>query len=63
MKKQHESDLSFLQSIIRKVLAWLSFPGMLRMDEFGRKVGFNDEQTKTLIGGKPIKFYSKTYRK
>ena len=43
------------------------FREMLRMDEFCRKVGFNDEQTETLIGGKPLKYsgtlYSETHRK
>lgn len=67
-EKQHEKELSVLQTIVRKALAW--FPNlreMLRMDELCRRVGFNDEQTETLIGGKPLKFrgtlYSETYRK
>lgn len=68
MKKQYEKDLSFLQSVVRKALAWFPrFREMLRMDEFCRKVGFNDEQTETLIGGKPLKYsgtlYSETHRK
>ena len=57
MKKQYEKDLSFLQSVVRKALAWFPrFREMLRMDEFCRKVGFNDEQTETLPGGKPLKY-------
>lgn len=68
MKKQYEKDLSFLQSVVRKALAWFPcFREMLRMDELCRKVGFNDEQTETLIGGKPLKYsgtlYSETHRK
>lgn len=68
MKKQYESDLSFLQSVVRKALAWFPrFREMLRMDELCRKVGFNDEQTETLIGGKPLKYsgtlYSEAHRK
>ncbi len=68
MKKQYEKDLSFLQSVVRKALAWFPrFREMLRMDEFCRKVGFNDEQTETLIGGKPLKYsgtlYSEMHRK
>lgn len=62
MKKQYEKDLSFLQSVIRKALAW--FPRlreMLRMDEFCRKIGFSDEQTEILIGGKPLKYSGKLY--
>ncbi len=67
MKKRHEKDLSFWQTIIRKALIW--FPRlreMLRMDEFCRKVGFSDNQTEMLIGGKPLRYsgtlYSETYR-
>ncbi len=67
MKKRHEKDLSFWQTIIRKALVW--FPRlreMLRMDEFCRKVGFSDEQIEMLIGGKPLRYsgtlYSETYR-
>ncbi|WP_283116151.1 MobV family relaxase [Alistipes putredinis] len=68
MKKQYEKDLSFLQSVIRKALAWFPrFREMLRMDELCRKVGFNEEQTETLIGGKPLKYsgtlYSEMHRK
>ena len=68
MKKQYEKDLSFLQSVVRKALAWFPrFREMLRMDELCRKVGFNDEQTEALIGGKPLRYngtlYSETYRK
>lgn len=68
MKKQYEKDLSFLQSVVRKALAWFPrFREMLRIDELCRKVGFNDEQTETLIGGKPLLYngtlYSETHRK
>lgn len=68
MKKQYEKDLSFLQSVGRKALTWFPrFREMLRMDELCRKVGFNDEQTETLIGGKPLKYsgtlYSEMHRK
>ena len=68
MKKQYEKDLSFLQSVVRKALAWFPrFREMLRMYELCRNVGFNDEQAETLIGGKPLRYngtlYSETYRK
>ncbi len=68
IKKQYEKDLSFLQSVVRKALAWFPrFREMLRMDELCRRVGFNDEQTETLIKGKPLKYsgvlYSKTHRR
>ena len=68
IKKQYEKDLSFLQSVVRKALAWFPrFREMLRMDELCRRVGFNDEQTETLIEGKPLKYsgvlYSETHRR
>lgn len=67
-EKQHEKELSVLQTIVCKAIAWFpNFREMLRMDDLCRRVGFNDEQTETLIGGKPLKFsgtlYSETYRK
>lgn len=62
MKKQYECDLSFFQSVVRKALTWFPrFREMLRMDEFCRKVGFNDEQTEALIGGKPLKYSGTLY--
>ena len=68
IKKQYEKDLSFLQSVVRKALAWFPrFREMLRMDELCRRVGFNDEQTEMLIKGKPLKYsgvlYSETHRR
>ena len=68
IKKQYEKDLSFLQSVVHKALAWFPrFREMLRMDELCRKVGFNDEQTETLIKGNLLKYsgmlYSETHRK
>lgn len=62
MKKQYESDLSFLQSVARKALAWVPrLREMLRMDEFCRKVGFSDEQTEMLIQGKPLEYSGELY--
>ena len=68
IKKQYEKDLSFLQSVVHKALAWFPrFREMLRMDELCRRVGFNDEQTEMLIKGKPLKYsgvlYSETHRR
>lgn len=66
-EKQHEKELSVLQTIVRKALVWFPhFREMLRMDDLCRRIGFNDEQTETLISGKPLKYsgtlYSETYR-
>lgn len=68
IKKQYEKDLSFLQSVVRKALAWFPrFREMLRMDELCHRVGFSDEQTETLIKGIPLKYsgtlYSETHRR
>lgn len=67
MKQQHEKELSVLQAIVRKALAWFPhFREMLRMDDLCRKVGFSDEQTEVLLQGKPLKYsgrlYSETHR-
>ena len=52
IKKQYEKDLSFFQMLVRKASAWFPhFRELLRMDEFCRKIGFNDAQTETLIIG------------
>ena len=62
IKKQYEKDLSFLQSVVHKALAWFPrFREMLRMDELCRKVGFNDEQTETLIKGNLLKYSGMLY--
>ncbi len=68
IKKQYEKDLSFFQMLVRKASAWFPhFRELLRMDEFCRKIGFNDVQTETLIRGKSLKYsgtlYSEMHRK
>lgn len=62
MKQMHEKELSALQAIIRRALAWFPyFREMLRMDELCHKVGFNDEQTEMLIEGQPLKYCGTLY--
>ena len=68
IKKQYEKELSFFQMLVRKASAWFPhFRELLRMDEFCRKIGFNDAQTETLIRGKSLKYsgtlYSEMHRK
>ncbi len=68
LTKRYEKEMSLLKAIILKAATWFPyFREMLRMDELCRKVGFNDEQTETLIGGKPLRYngtlYSETHRK
>lgn len=61
-EKQHKKELSILQTIARKALVWFPlFREMLRMDDLCRKVGFSDEQTETLISGKPLKYSGTLY--
>lgn len=66
-EKQHEKEVSVLQTIVRKALVWFPhFREMLRMDDLCRKIGFSDKQTGVLLGGRPLKYsgtlYSETYR-
>ena len=62
MKKKHEKELSVLQTIVRKALAWFPyFREMLRMDDLCHKVGFNDEQTEMLIRGKTLEYSGELY--
>ena len=62
IKKQYEKDLSFFQMLVRKASAWFPhFRELLRMDEFCRKIGFNDAQTETLIRGKSLKYSGTLY--
>ena len=68
IKKRYEKNVSFFQMLVRKASAWFPhFHELLRMYEFCHKIGFNDEQTETLIGGKPLRYngmlYSETHRK
>ena len=54
--------------LVRKASAWFPhFRELPRMDEFCRKIGFNDAQTETLIRGKSLKYsgtlYSEMHRK
>ncbi len=61
-KKQHEKEVSVLQTVVRKALAWFPyFREMLRMDDLCRKVGFNNEQTEMLLGGKPLEYCGTLY--
>lgn len=61
-EKQHEKELSVLQTIVRKALVWFPhFREMLRMDDLCRKVGFSDEQTEVLLGGKQLKYSGTLY--
>ena len=62
LTKRHESEMSLLKAIISKAVKWFPyFREMLRMENVCRTVGFNDEQTTTLIKGKPLEYSGELY--
>ena len=62
LTKRHESEMSLLKAIISKATMWFPyFREMLRMESVCRTVGFDDEQTTTLIKGKPLEYSGKLY--
>ena len=62
LTKRHEKEISLLKTIISKATTWLPyFREMLRMESVCRTIGFNDEQTTTLIKGKPLEYSGKLY--
>lgn len=63
LTKRHEMEVTLLKSIISKATTRFPyFREMVRMENVCRTVGFDDEQTATLIKGKPLEcsgeFYS-----
>ena len=51
-----------IENILSKAVAWFPyFREMLRMENLCRTVGFNDEQTATLIKGKPLEYSGELY--
>lgn len=64
LTKQHEKEMSLLKTIISKATTWFPyFREMIRMESVCRTVGFNDEQTTTLIKGKPLEYSGELYSK
>lgn len=62
LKQQHEKEMSLLKSIISKATAWFPyFREMIRMENICRTAGFDDEQTATLIKGKPLEYSGELY--
>lgn len=54
--------MSLLKAIISKATTWFPyFREMIRMESVCRTVGFNDEQTTTLIKGKPLQYSGDLY--
>ena len=58
----HQSEVSFLKSIIQKAKKWFPlFQELVYMEKFCLKVGFNERQTATLISGKPLFYEGELY--
>ena len=62
LTKRHEKEMSLLKAIISKAAMWFPyFREMIRMESVCQTVGFNDEQTATLIKGKPLQYSGELY--
>ncbi len=62
LTKQHEKEMSLLKAVISKAVNWFPyFREMIRMESVCRTVGFDDEQTATLIKGKPLEYSGELY--
>lgn len=62
LTNRHEKEISLLKAIISKATMWFPyFREMLRMESVCRTVGFDDEQTTTLIKGKPLEYSGELY--
>ncbi|WP_288351851.1 MobV family relaxase [uncultured Alistipes sp.] len=62
MKKRHEKEISLLKTIISKATTWFPyFREMIRMENVCHKIGFDDEQTATLIKGQPLEYSGELY--
>lgn len=59
---QYQKDVALLKTIISKATTWFPyFREMIRMESVCRTTGFNDEQTATLIKGKPLEYSGELY--
>ncbi|WP_348717410.1 MobV family relaxase [uncultured Alistipes sp.] len=62
LTKRHKKEVILLKSIISKATTWFPyFREMIRMESVCRTVGFDDEQTATLIKGKPLEYSGELY--
>ena len=62
LTKRHEKEMSLLKTIISKAVKWFPyFREMIRMENVCRTAGFDDEQTVTLLKGKPLEYSGKLY--
>ena len=57
LTKRHEKEVSLLKAALSKAVKWFPyFREMIRMESVCRTVCFDDEQTATLIKGKPLEY-------
>ena len=62
LTKRHEKEVSLLKAALSKAVNWFPyFREMIRMENVCRTVGFDDEQTATLIKGKPLEYSGELY--
>ena len=62
LTKRHEKEVSLLKAALSKAVKWFPyFREMIRMESVCRTVGFDDEQTATLIKGKPLEYSGELY--
>lgn len=62
LTKRYEKEVSLLKTALSKAVKWFPyFREMIRMESVCRTVGFNDEQTTTLIKGKPLEYSGELY--
>ena len=62
LTKRHEKEMSLLKTTLSKAVKWFPyFREMIRMENVCRTVGFDDEQTATLIKGKPLEYSGELY--
>lgn len=62
LTKRHEKEVSLLKAALSKAVTCLPyFREMIRMENICRTAGFDDEQTATLIKGKPLEYSGELY--
>ena len=59
---QYQKEVALLKTVLLKAVKWFPyFREIIRMESVCRTVGFDDEQTSTLIKGKPLEYSGELY--
>ncbi|MCM1150972.1 MAG: plasmid recombination protein [Alistipes sp.] len=59
---KHKKEVSLLKAVLSKAVKWFPyFREMIRMKSVCRTIGFDNEQTATLIKGKPLEYSGELY--